>query len=324
MLAADPLDAALADSVAAAAPEALAWVRSTAGDLAQTGPSADAGQATAATAANETTAWNEANEPNETVALPGPDASRARAADEVLAQPTVDEGQANTVVSEQTGPTSADAGQATVVDDGQSRPIVDAGQPNQPGGQPAGAAEAGLAGITSTNTFDGDVAFDQAATSVQTAMAKAPEGLQDAALSAADLDPDLRFAADPGGLVAQQRGPPNTPAGRPTSLGGPPTTPAAGSTTPAAQRSQRGLAGPEANGVQASSIGSDRTSIRVLVLPPLNQILPAIAAMIPSTGGPSAAALALGLIALGGLGVRLRRIGLRRSPGSVSRTANVS
>jgi hypothetical protein len=50
----------------------------------------------------------------------------------------------------------------------------------------------------------------------------------------------------------------------------------------------------------------------VLVLPPLEQILPAIAAFIPSTGGPGAAAIAISLSALGGLGVWLRRKGTRR------------
>jgi hypothetical protein len=69
----------------------------------------------------------------------------------------------------------------------------------------------------------------------------------------------------------------------------------------------------ETAGVQTTGLSSDRASIRVLVLPPLDQILPAIAAFIPSTGGPGAAAQAIGLIGLGGVGVWLRRRGTRRS-----------
>jgi LPXTG-motif cell wall-anchored protein len=69
---------------------------------------------------------------------------------------------------------------------------------------------------------------------------------------------------------------------------------------------------PETAGVQTAAISTDRASIHVLVLPPLEQILPAIAAFIPSTGGPAAAALAIGLLGLGGLGVYLRRHSRRR------------
>jgi len=81
------------------------------------------------------------------------------------------------------------------------------------------------------------------------------------------------------------------------------TSPAADTRTP----------DPETAGVQTAAISTDRASIHVLVLPLLEQILPAIAAFIPSTGGPSAAALAIGLVALGGVGVWLRRRGARRS-----------
>jgi hypothetical protein len=70
---------------------------------------------------------------------------------------------------------------------------------------------------------------------------------------------------------------------------------------------------PETAGVQTAAISTDRASIHVLVLPPLDQILPTLAGFIPSTGGPSAAALAISLVALGGLGVWLRRRGMRRS-----------
>jgi hypothetical protein len=80
------------------------------------------------------------------------------------------------------------------------------------------------------------------------------------------------------------------------------TSPAADSSSPET----------ETAGVQTAALSSDRASIRVLVLPPLEQILPAIAAFIPSTGGPGPAALAIGLVGLGGLGVWLRRHGRRR------------
>jgi hypothetical protein len=69
---------------------------------------------------------------------------------------------------------------------------------------------------------------------------------------------------------------------------------------------------PETAGVQAAAIRSDRATITVQVVPPLAQILPTIQALIPSTGGPNAVALATGLIALGGLGVALRRVGRKR------------
>jgi hypothetical protein len=75
---------------------------------------------------------------------------------------------------------------------------------------------------------------------------------------------------------------------------------------------------PETAGVQTVSITSDRVAITVQVLPPLEEILrrvqalPPINALIPSTGGPTAVALATGLFALGGLGVWLRRVGRDR------------
>jgi hypothetical protein len=75
---------------------------------------------------------------------------------------------------------------------------------------------------------------------------------------------------------------------------------------------KRSPSDPETAGVQAAAAASDRTSIRVQILPPLNQILRAIGASIPSTGGPAAAALGLGLCILGGLGFGLRRSGQRR------------
>jgi hypothetical protein len=70
---------------------------------------------------------------------------------------------------------------------------------------------------------------------------------------------------------------------------------------------------PETAGVQIAAIGTDRASIHVLVLPALEQVATAIAAFIPSTGGPGVAALLIGLTALGSLGVWLRRVGKRRS-----------
>jgi hypothetical protein len=70
---------------------------------------------------------------------------------------------------------------------------------------------------------------------------------------------------------------------------------------------------PETAGVQTAAIATDRASIHVLVLPALEQVVTAIAAFIPSTGGPGVAALLIGLTALGGLGVWLRRAGKRRS-----------
>jgi hypothetical protein len=76
----------------------------------------------------------------------------------------------------------------------------------------------------------------------------------------------------------------------------------------------QGETDPETAGVQTSAIGgSDRTSIRVLIMPPLDQILPPIAALIPSTGGPTAVALAVVLASLGGLGFWLRRVAVPRS-----------
>jgi hypothetical protein len=65
-------------------------------------------------------------------------------------------------------------------------------------------------------------------------------------------------------------------------------------------------------GIQTASVSTDRTSIRLQILPPLGQILPAIGATITSTGGPAAATLAVGLAGLGGLGVWLRHLGRRR------------
>jgi hypothetical protein len=50
----------------------------------------------------------------------------------------------------------------------------------------------------------------------------------------------------------------------------------------------------------------------VQILPAIQQIVSAISAMLPSTGGPGAAALGLGLLGLGGLGIWLRRAGRRR------------
>jgi hypothetical protein len=70
---------------------------------------------------------------------------------------------------------------------------------------------------------------------------------------------------------------------------------------------------PETAGVQTAAISTDRASIHVLVLPPLAQVVTAIAAFIPSTGGPTAAAIAFALASLGGVGVWLRRAGTRRS-----------
>jgi len=70
---------------------------------------------------------------------------------------------------------------------------------------------------------------------------------------------------------------------------------------------------PETAGVQTAAIATDRASIHVLVLPALEQIVTAIAAFIPSTGGPGVAVLLIGLTALGGVGVWLRRVGRRRS-----------
>jgi hypothetical protein len=69
----------------------------------------------------------------------------------------------------------------------------------------------------------------------------------------------------------------------------------------------------ETAGVQSqAAVSPDRTSIRLQILPPLDQILPALSQTIPSTGGPAAATLAVGLAALGGLGVWLRHLGRRR------------
>jgi hypothetical protein len=76
--------------------------------------------------------------------------------------------------------------------------------------------------------------------------------------------------------------------------------------------SGRSSSDPETAGVQSAAATSDRTSIRVQIMPPLDQILTAIGARIPSTGGPSVAALGVGLALLGGLGYRLRRAGRRR------------
>jgi hypothetical protein len=70
----------------------------------------------------------------------------------------------------------------------------------------------------------------------------------------------------------------------------------------------------ETAGVQSASLGSDRTSIMVQIIEPLKQIMPAINAILPSTGGPSTPLVALVLFGLGGVGVGLRRVGLRRRP----------
>jgi nicotinate-nucleotide--dimethylbenzimidazole phosphoribosyltransferase len=67
---------------------------------------------------------------------------------------------------------------------------------------------------------------------------------------------------------------------------------------------------PETAGVQTASIAApDRTSIVVAIAPPVTQIISTIVAILPSTGGPSAVALATALLGLGGVGVWLRRSG---------------
>jgi hypothetical protein len=70
---------------------------------------------------------------------------------------------------------------------------------------------------------------------------------------------------------------------------------------------------PETAGVQAASLTSDRTAITVQVVPPFERVLQAIGAVIPSTGGPTAIALATALIALGALGLGLRWAGRERA-----------
>ena len=67
---------------------------------------------------------------------------------------------------------------------------------------------------------------------------------------------------------------------------------------------------PETAGVQTASIApGDRTSILVSIGPPLNQMISTLVAIVPSTGGPSIAVLATALLALGGVGLWLRRSG---------------
>ena len=65
--------------------------------------------------------------------------------------------------------------------------------------------------------------------------------------------------------------------------------------------------------MQAASVTTDRTSIRIQILPPLEQIVPAIVRTIPSTGGPALISLVLALAALGSVGGWLRYLG-RRGP----------
>ena len=69
---------------------------------------------------------------------------------------------------------------------------------------------------------------------------------------------------------------------------------------------------PETAGVQAASITSDRAAISVQIFPPLDRILPAIGALLPSTGGPSLALASAVLLVIGSLGIFLRRIGRAR------------
>jgi hypothetical protein len=76
-----------------------------------------------------------------------------------------------------------------------------------------------------------------------------------------------------------------------------------------------GSSEPETAGVQTAALATDRTSIQVQILPPLEQVLTIIGAMLPSTGGPGALALAAGLVGLGGAGIWLRRTGSRRQRG---------
>lgn len=73
-----------------------------------------------------------------------------------------------------------------------------------------------------------------------------------------------------------------------------------------------GSSEPETAGVQTAALSTDRTSIQVQILPALEQVVTAIGAMLPSTGGPGALALAAGLVGLGGAGFWLRRAGVRR------------
>jgi hypothetical protein len=61
-------------------------------------------------------------------------------------------------------------------------------------------------------------------------------------------------------------------------------------------------------GVQTAFITSNRAAISVQIILP-QRLVTAIVTIIPSTGGPSAAILGGGLIALGGVGVWLRRTG---------------
>lgn len=67
---------------------------------------------------------------------------------------------------------------------------------------------------------------------------------------------------------------------------------------------------PETAGVQATS--ADRTSILVQVLPQAAAIAPAINAMLPSTGGPGAAAFGALILLTAGSGLAFRRLGNRK------------
>ena len=66
---------------------------------------------------------------------------------------------------------------------------------------------------------------------------------------------------------------------------------------------------PQTAGVQTAAVSSDRTSIVVQIMPPVQQAVAAIRAAIPSTGGPSAAVLASVLVGIGAFGLFLRRAG---------------
>ena len=70
---------------------------------------------------------------------------------------------------------------------------------------------------------------------------------------------------------------------------------------------------PEVAGVKASGARPDRASVGLQILPPTDQSIPSTVDMIPSTGSPSAAVLALGLVLLGGVGLWLRRLGAQRT-----------
>ena len=70
---------------------------------------------------------------------------------------------------------------------------------------------------------------------------------------------------------------------------------------------------PEVAGVNARGARPDRASVGLEILPPTDQGIPSTVAMIPSTGSPSAAVLAVGLVLLGGVGLWLRRLGAQRT-----------